>query len=120
MPAPFTCFQIEKGDILIVRSQGYLDDRGGLVVRQAVEASFARGFQKFVLNVAGSPVINSMGVAQILELVENILDQRHGTIAYCGLNELTNGVFKMVGLIKLGSAHPTEDAAIAALSGKTT
>lgn len=112
------CHQIEKGDILILRSQGYLDDKGGLAVRQAAEASFSRGFQKFVLNVAGSPVINSMGVAQILELVENILDQRHGTIVYCGLNELTSGVFKMVGLLKLGTAHPTEDAAIASLLPK--
>lgn len=115
MAITFTCSSQERGDIFIVRSQGYLDEKGGLTVRQTAEASFSRGLQKFILNFAGSPVINSVGLSQILELVENILDQQHGRVAYCGLNELTSGVFKMVGLLKLGTAHPNEDEAIAAL-----
>lgn len=87
------------------------------MVRQAVEAAFPKGFQKFVLNLEGSPVINSMGLAQILEMAELVIDQRQGRLGFVGLNELTNGVFKMVGLLKMGKSFGLEEEATHYLAG---
>lgn len=109
---PFNCEVVKDADVFIVRSNGYLDEKGGLAIRKAVEEGFVKGFQKFVLNFAGSPVISSPGVAQLLELAEIIVDERKGQLAYLGLNELTNGVFKMVGLLNSGKAFTTEAEAV--------
>ncbi|MBF0500287.1 MAG: STAS domain-containing protein [Candidatus Riflebacteria bacterium] len=117
MTAPgFTYSTQIKGDVFIIRAQGYLDEKGGTMVRQAVETAFPKGFQKFVLNLVDTPVINSMGVAQILETAELVIDQRQGNLAFVGLNELTNGVFKMVGLLKMGKSFALEEEAIHFLS----
>jgi len=109
---PFTCDTAKEGDIYVIRANGYLDDKGGAAVRKAVEDAFVKGFQKFVLNFAGSPVISSPGIAQLLELAEIIVDERKGQMAFTGLNELTMGVFKMVGLLGSGQAFPTEAEAL--------
>jgi anti-anti-sigma factor len=109
----FACETGSEKDVFVVRTNGYLDEKGGETVRKAVEEAFLKGFQKFVLNFAGSPVINSPGIAQLLELTEIIVDERKGQLAYVGLNELTMGVFKMVGLLNSGDAHQGEAEAIA-------
>jgi len=108
----FTCQAEVHGAIYIIRTSGYLDESGGRVIVEAVEEAFPKGFRNFVLNFKGSPVINSQGIAQIIELTEIVVDEKKGSLAFVGLNELTAGVFKMVGLLKVGKAFPDETLAI--------
>jgi anti-anti-sigma factor len=102
----------QKNDVFIIRSNGYLDENGGAVVFEAVQQALPQGFQKFILNFAESPVINSQGIAQIIELTEIIVDEKNGELGFVGLSELTSGVFKMVGLLQLGEAYSSEEEAI--------
>ncbi len=108
----FSCQTTLNGNVCIIRSSGYLDESGGGAVRKAVEDAFPKGVQNFILNFTGSPVINSQGIAQIIELTEIVVDEKNGKLAFVGLNELTLGVFKMVGLLKIGKAFPDEAAAL--------
>lgn len=82
-------------------------------MKKAVEEAFPQGFRNFVLNFEHSPVINSQGIAQLIEITEIVVDEKKGRIAYVGLNDLTRNVFKMVGLLKIGAAFPNEETAIA-------
>lgn len=102
-----------KNGVYIIRSCGYLDETGGATVFAAVQEALPEGYQKFILNLHESPVINSQGIAQIIELSEIIVDEKNGEIAFVGLSGLTSGVFKMVGLLQMGTAYPTEEAALA-------
>lgn len=112
----FTINTDNKNGVYIIRSSGYLDESGGAAVFAAVQQALPEGYQKFVLNLHESPVINSQGIAQIIELCEIIVDEKNGEIAFVGLSELTNGVFKMVGLLQMGEAYPGEEDAIARMS----
>lgn len=102
-----------KDGVYIIRSCGYLDESGGAAVFAAVQEAIPDGYQKFILNLQESPVINSQGIAQIIELSEIIVDEKNGELAFVGLSELTSGVFKMVGLLQMGTAYSTEEAALA-------
>jgi anti-anti-sigma factor len=108
----FTIKTDNKNGIYIIRSSGYLDENGGAAVFAAVQQALPEGYQKFILNLQESPVINSQGIAQIIELSEIIVDEKNGEIAFVGLSELTNGVFKMVGLLQMGESFPDEAAAL--------
>lgn len=101
-----------KNGIYIIRSNGYLDEHGGAAVFAAVQQALPEGYQRFILNLHESPVINSQGIAQIIELCEIIVDEKNGEIAFVGLSELTSGVFKMVGLLQMGDAYPDEAHAL--------
>ncbi|NCB37260.1 MAG: anti-sigma factor antagonist [Erysipelotrichia bacterium] len=106
-----------KNGIYIIRPIGYVDESGGAAVFAAVQQALPEGHRKFILNLAESPVINSQGIAQIIELSEIIVDEKSGEIAFVGLSELTSGVFKMVGLLQMGEPYPAEEDAIEAMSG---
>jgi len=110
--ATFSCQTEEQGKVYVIRSTGYLDELGGASVQQHVLDALPKGFRHFVLNFAQSPVINSQGIAQLIEVTETVVEEKNGGLAFVGLNELTNGVFKMVGLLKMGQAFSTEEAAV--------
>ncbi len=101
-----------KNGIYIIRSNGYLDEHGGAAVFAAVQQALPEGYQRFILNLHESPVINSQGIAQIIELCEIIVDEKNGEIAFVGLSELTSGVFRMVGLLQMGDPYPDEASAL--------
>lgn len=112
----FTVDTVERGDVLIVRATGYLDDRGGAILQSAVMEALTKGFQQVVFNFSAAPVINSQGISHIIELVEIVIDEKNGELAFVGLNELTCGVFKMVGLLRMAESYSTEEEAVAGFS----
>jgi anti-anti-sigma factor len=111
----FTINTEKTADIFIVRSNGYLDESGGAAVFSAVDKELPEGCNKVILNLKESPVINSQGIAQIIELSEIIVDDKGGELAFVGLSDLTYGVFKMVGLLQMGNPFASESEAIEAM-----
>jgi anti-anti-sigma factor len=108
----FSLVSEKKDGVYIIRSNGYVDEHGGAVLFEAVQKALPEGFQKFILDLRESPVINSQGIAQIIEISEIIVDEKSGDLAFVGLSELTMGVFKMVGLLQMGDAFPSEKEAL--------
>ena len=78
----------------------------------AAEKALEEGSKKILLNFTESPVINSQGIAQLIELAEIIVDEKGGDLAFCGLSELSTSVFKMVGLLQMGDAYESEKEAL--------
>lgn len=103
--------------IFVIRSKGYLDEKGGEILFEAFQKAIPQGHQKFILNLSDSPVINSQGIAKIIEISEIIVDENNGELAFVGLSELSEDVFKMVGLLQLGDTYNTEQEAIEYLNG---
>ncbi|PKL50293.1 MAG: hypothetical protein CVV42_03295 [Candidatus Riflebacteria bacterium HGW-Riflebacteria-2] len=111
----FTVKTENNSDIFIVRSSGYLDESGGAAVFEAVQNTLPDDCHKVILNLKDSPVINSQGIAQLIELSEIIVDDKGGELAFVGLSDLTYGVFKMVGLLQMGNPFESESEAIEAM-----
>lgn len=112
----FTVHTEIKSGVYLIRSEGYLDEHGGAAVFEALQKALPDGHQKFILDLAKSPVINSQGIAQIIEMSEIIVDETNGELAFVGLSELAGGVFKMVGLLQMAEAYPSEEEALKALA----
>lgn len=112
--AQFTLQSAKQGDVCIIRTQGYLNDEAGRAIRAACEPAATQGTVRFVLNFAESPVINSPGITELLELSEWLVYERKARLVFVGLKDLHKNVFKVVGLLKLAAVHETEEAALAA------
>ncbi|MBF0546993.1 MAG: STAS domain-containing protein [Candidatus Riflebacteria bacterium] len=112
----FSCVSEKVKNVFILRTNGYLNEEGGEFLKKSFEEGFALGFQNFLINFTGTPVINSLGIAKVLEVAEEVVEDRKGSLVFTGLNELTMGVFKMVGLLKMGKAFPTEPEAFESLA----
>ena len=88
-------------------------------IYEAAEKALEEGSKKILLNFTESPVINSQGIAQLIELAEIIVDEKGGDLAFCGLSELSTSVFKMVGLLQMGDAYENEKDALNYLASST-
>ena len=105
------------GKICVLRPVGYVDEKGGAALVASAEEALSDGYLKILIDFSGSPVINSQGIAQIIELAEIIVDEKGGDLAYFGLSELSASVFKMVGLFQMGDSYDNEKEALDGLAG---
>lgn len=103
------------GGIFVARPAGYLDEAGGKALRAAFNEPLQKGCQKFLINLAGTPVINSQGITQILEICEAVIYEQKGSLGLVGLSELYTDVFEVVGILNLVTLFPDEAAALSQL-----
>lgn len=94
--------------IVVVRTTGYIDDDGGEKIRKVVESFVEKGETRFLFNLGGSPIVNSTGIACILELIEQVVYERNGQIHFCNLAPAVLTVFKMMGVEGSCKIHDTE------------
>lgn len=104
--------------IQIIRTKGYLDKVAGDQVKAFCAEKLGQNMNRFVFNLAGSPVINSSGLSKILGILEEILDKNDGKVAVCGLSVLAKTALRTTGLLQLVSECESEDAGVALFSGK--
>lgn len=102
----------ERQDTLILGISGYFTLETGDELQEKAREAFRRGRLRFVFDFSKCELINSPGVAGMMDLCLRILDDFRGKAVICGLDELKNSVFKMVGILPLVEAAETVDEAI--------
>jgi len=110
----FTIQTAVEGDVLIFRPNGYLDKVAGEAFEKLANEKLG-SFTRILINLAGTPVINSSGLAIIVEIISAIVDEKGGTIAICGLSNLARSSFSAIGILPMIKDCPDEPAALAAL-----
>lgn len=114
--AEFKIESAQQGPVLILRTTGYLDEPGGIALRDTCEKALTAGHLRYVLNLTGTPVINSTGLSMLLDLMVKIIDYNDGKVALTGLSKLTKTALQMTGVLNLCQHYPTEAEAVAALT----
>ncbi|MBF0545888.1 MAG: STAS domain-containing protein [Candidatus Riflebacteria bacterium] len=102
----------------ILRTQGYLDDRGGEIFKTSCEEVLSAGSILFVFNFKGTPVINSTGLSMLLEMIVKIIDYKNGKVAFAGLSKITKAALQMAGVLTLVDEFETEELAASAISSE--
>ena len=114
--AEFKCECIPQGRAQIVRTQGYLDDAGGKILKDLCTKAIDAGNTLFVFNLAGTPVINSTGLSMMLDLIVKVIDYNDGKVGITGLSKLTRTALQMTGVLTLAQEYPNEEEAVKAVS----
>jgi anti-anti-sigma factor len=108
----FACESAYRGEVLLVRVKGYLDRTAGERLQTWFTQALRPQTNRIVFDLTGSPVINSSGMAVLLELITGIIDQRDGRIVICGVSNLTRSSLTAVGLMAMVSEAANESDAI--------
>ena len=105
----------EQGDIIIVDTDGYLNNVGGEIIASECYSQIEKGKKTFVLNLEKSPVVNSIGVSILIEIIEKLQDI-DGSLGYCNLAPIVDKTFSIMGLTKYSTIYTDEADAINSLS----
>ena len=62
----------ENNSIVIIETNGYLNNVGGEAVSTLVYEKMAQGNTKFLINMAGTKIVNSIGVSILILKSEDI------------------------------------------------
>jgi anti-sigma B factor antagonist len=89
----------QRGDVILLKLQGYLNDLGGEEVERLFESEVKEGYKKFVIDFGKIAYINSIGVSFLVGIMEAT---REKTLKVCftSLSKINEELFEMVGLKK--------------------
>ena len=109
--ADFSLKSRDEGDIVVIETDGYLNNLGGEEVARACYERIDEGRTKFLLNLENSKVVNSIGVSILIEIIEKLQDV-DGKLAYYNLAPIVEKTFSIMGLTKYSSIYASEAEAI--------
>ena len=70
MEANFKLTTRLQNDILIMNTEGYVNNEGGEKILQEFDQHFARGIKRVIINLEKSKVVNSIGISFLIEVIE--------------------------------------------------
>ena len=113
--ADFSLSTSVKGDIVIIRTSGYLNNVGGEKVAQVCYKEIDKGKSLFLLDLEDSKVVNSIGVSILIEIIEKLQDV-NGKLGYFNLAPIVEKTFTIMGLTKYSTVFSNESEAIEGMS----
>ncbi|HKX27798.1 MAG TPA: STAS domain-containing protein [Blastocatellia bacterium] len=102
-----------SGTIASVDLKGKLiKGQGGHQLQILVDKVLSAGSTKILLNVTGVPIIDSMGIGEIVRAFNKVREVG-GTLKLVGVTDRVYGALKITQLLDLIESYATEDEAVA-------
>jgi anti-sigma B factor antagonist len=104
----------EVNQIVIIETDGYLNKEGGEAIAAICFDKIKAGQVNFLINMATTKVVNSIGVSILIEIIEK-LQEVDGKIGYYNLAPIVSKTFNIMGLTKYSTVFSTEEEALVEL-----
>jgi anti-anti-sigma factor len=106
---------IRESSYAVIQTFGYIDAKGGEKIAGQYYILRNNGIKRMVINIAESPIVNSLGIAALIRLIENVRFDG-GKIVFCGCTINIAKTFQIMGLTQFTEILPDEKTAISALT----
>ena len=103
------------GDLAVVTTDGYINNTAAESIAKVCGDHLDAGARKFVLNLAKSRIINSIGISILIEVIEKVRGEE-GSVAFCQVTPTIEKTFRIMGLMNTSTVHGTEEEAVAHLT----
>ena len=107
---------VVQGDVAIVPTEGYVNEMIAEAIAEESERLMEDGVKHFILNMAQSRMINSVGIAIVVEIIEKASLQG-GSLVFCGVSPTIAKTFQIMGLLQLSTIFESEEDALQAIPG---
>ncbi len=103
-----------KGDLAVIYTDGYINNQGGEEIARVAYELIDKGQKNLLLNLAGTKIVNSIGISILIEIIEKMLEI-DGKLAFCSLTPTIEKTFHIMGLAQYAGIYPDEEGAVQAL-----
>jgi anti-anti-sigma factor len=114
----FDSFSVEtslKDSLWIFSTHGYINNQGGEAIARKFDEVFQQGGRKILFNLAGSKIINSIGVSFLIEILEKLLESE-GSMAFCNCAPIIEKTFRIMGITQYAKIFKTEEEALGGMN----
>ena len=95
----FNLTSTTENDVLVITTEGYINNAGGEKIAQEFESHFENGVTKLLINMEGSKVVNSIGISFLIEIIEK-LNEKGGVLYFSNLDPAVDKTFTIMGLFQ--------------------
>ena len=95
----FNLTSTTKNDVLVITTEGYINNAGGERIAQEFESHFQNGVTKLLIDMEGSKVVNSIGISFLIEIIEK-LNEKKGVLYFSNLDPSVEKTFTIMGLFQ--------------------
>lgn len=86
-------------DVLVIKTEGYINNAGGEKIAQEFEPHFNNGVTKLLIDIENSKVVNSIGISFLIEIIEKLND-KGGKLFFTNLDPSIEKTFTIMGLFQ--------------------
>lgn len=105
-----------RGELAVLYTEGYINNQGGEKIAREAYELINSGARTLLLNLAGTKIVNSIGISILIEIIEKMLEVE-GRLAFCNLTPTIEKTFQIMGLAQYAGIFPDESSAVSSLSG---
>lgn len=105
-----------RGELAVLYTEGYINNQGGEEIARAANKLVDSGTRVLLLNLAGTKIVNSIGISILIEIIERMMEIE-GRLAFCNLTPTIEKTFQIMGLAQYAGIFPDEPSAVSSLSG---
>ena len=110
MEQGFSLASERRDDCLVVATTGYINAAGGEAIAAEFQKHFEQGVRKMVIDLAGSKVVNSIGISFLIEIIDQLNDA-NGRLAFANVDPAVYKMLDIMGLFRFaGRAQSVADA----------
>ncbi|PIQ09575.1 MAG: anti-anti-sigma factor [Ignavibacteriales bacterium CG18_big_fil_WC_8_21_14_2_50_31_20] len=95
-------------DVLVIKTEGYINNAGGEKILQEFENHFENGVTKVLIDIENSRVVNSIGISFLIEIIEK-LNSKGGKLFFQNLDPSIEKTFTIMGLFQFAEKISTVD-----------
>ena len=103
-----------RDGLAVIYTEGYINNQGGEEIARAAYKLLDEGFKVLLLNLAGTKIVNSIGISILIEIIEKMIEI-DGKLGFCCLTPTIDKTFHIMGLAQYAPIFDTEERALAEL-----
>lgn len=104
-----------RGELAVIYTEGYINNQGGEEIARVAYELIDQGAKVLLLNLAGTKIVNSIGISILIEIIERMLAVE-GKLAFCCLTPTIEKTFHIMGLAQYAGIYPDEMTATTTLA----
>ncbi len=89
-------------DVLVIKTEGYINNAGGEKIANEFEKHFNNGVTKLLIDIEDSKVVNSIGISFLIEIIEK-LNEKGGKLYFSNLDPSIEKTFTIMGLFQFAA-----------------
>ncbi|MBL1214580.1 MAG: STAS domain-containing protein [Ignavibacteriae bacterium] len=86
-------------DVLVMKTEGYINNAGGEKIAQEFDKHYSSGITKVLIDIEKSNVVNSIGISFLIEVIEK-LNHKGGKLYFSNLDPSIEKTFTIMGLFQ--------------------
>jgi anti-anti-sigma factor len=103
-----------RDGLAVIYTEGYINNQGGEEIAKAAYQLLDEGYKVLLLNLAGTKIVNSIGISILIEIIEKMIDVE-GKLGFCSLTPTIEKTFHIMGLAQYAPIFKDEESAVGQL-----